>query len=443
MVKRFTPPVALLLVLLSALPGCRIERAEANRGITLEVAVFQGGFGIDWHKQVARDYERMHPDIKVRLWGDPRVDEKIKPRILRRDPPDLANCTLPVWKLILADKLYPLNETLDSPAYGQPGSWRQSLIPSVLTEYRYEDRIYAMPSNFGIWVGWYDRRLFRKHGWEPPRTWSEFTHLCEKIKAAGIAPVAFQGKYPYYAWSTLLALFQRLAPFEKFYAVQDAEPGAFLQPEFIRAASMLQEMSTKFFQPGAFAMTHTESQLEWVNGRAAIVFCGLWLKNEMKKALPDGFEMDCFAVPIVEGGKGDPNAVYGGGGENFFVFKDARHPKEAADFLKYMVSVEPARRYIQQLATLSPVKGAEKGLDLPSDLEGAVRIQQRATRNFNDRLTGLYLEFRTTTMPTHLSALLEGKITPEQFARRMEAGMESVRRNPEVYKPPKTGVPAL
>src|SRR5207253_696111 len=91
----------------------------------------------------------------------------------------------------------------------------------------------------------------------------------------------------------------------------------------------------------------------WVNGRAAMIFCGLWLKNEMKNAIPPGFEMSCFAVPSVEGGKGDLGSVYGGGAENFFVFSDAKHPKEALDFLKFMISAESARSYIQQLDTLS------------------------------------------------------------------------------------------
>ena len=30
-----------------------------------------------------------------------------------------------------------------------------------------------MPSNLSIWVAWYDRKLFRQHGWSPPGTWSE------------------------------------------------------------------------------------------------------------------------------------------------------------------------------------------------------------------------------------------------------------------------------
>src|SRR5438105_3125166 len=146
--------MALRICLLSAaleaiiiLPGCTLSRADSKIGTKIEVAVFEGGFGIDWHKGVAREYERLHPGVKVNLWGDPRVDEMIKPRILRRDPPDLANCTLPVWKLITAGKLYPLDEALDSPAYGLPMTWRKSIMGGLLSDFRYQGRTYALPSN--------------------------------------------------------------------------------------------------------------------------------------------------------------------------------------------------------------------------------------------------------------------------------------------------------
>ena len=39
--------------------------------------------------------------------------------------------------------------------------------------------------------------------------------------------------------------------------------------------------------------------------------------------------------------------------------------------------------------------------------------------------------------------LLRGAITGQQFADRLEAGAEAVRNNPNIYKPPARGVPAL
>ena len=434
----------ILFIALVCCSGCSLQKAGEKDVVTLEVAVFEGGYGISWHKEVARAYERQHPDIRINLWGDPRVDEKIKPRILRHDPPDLASCTLPAWKLIVADKVYPLDEALDSPAYGQNRSWRESLTPGVLADFQYQGHAYAMPSNLSAWVCWYDKRQFRAHEWQPPKTWDEFMQLCAKIKAAGIAPLAFQGKYAGgYAWPTLLSLHQRLVPFEEWYQAQDLQPGAFQTPEFIHAARLTQEMSTQYFQPGAMAMTHTESQLEWVNGRAAMIFCGLWLKNEMKKAIPAGFEMACFAIPPVAGGKGDNNAVYGGGAENFFVFSEAKHPKAALDFLKFMLSKESARSYIQQLDTLSPVRDSVKGVPVSPALQSAVEVLDRSDRLYSDRLSGLYLTFGKSVMPDAISDLLSGKITPEAFGARLEAAMQEVRSNPDIYKPPTRGVPPL
>src|SRR5688572_27038049 len=77
-------------LLAGLMAGCKLTKADPTAGTTLEIAVFEGGYGIQWHKQVARDYEKLHPGIKVNVWGDPRVDEKIRPRVLRGDPPDAA-----------------------------------------------------------------------------------------------------------------------------------------------------------------------------------------------------------------------------------------------------------------------------------------------------------------------------------------------------------------
>lgn len=434
----------LLSILTAALclAGCTIERIEPGRGATIEVAVFEGGYGIDWHRGVARDYERLRPGIRVNLWGDPRVDEKLKPRILRGDPPELANATLPAWKLITAGKLYPLDAALDGPAYGSDKSWRSTLVPGVLSDWQYRGHTYAMPTNLSAWVCWYDKRMFRAHGWQPPQTWGELVRLCDRIKAAGIAPLAFQGKYPSYAWFTLLSIYQRLVPLERWYRMEDIRPGAFTDPEFIHAARLLQQLAVNYFEPGALAMSHTESQLEWVNGRAAMVFCGLWLEHEMANAIPPGFEMACFRVPAVEGGSGDPRAIYAGGAENFMVFAEAKHPALGLDFLRYMTSLPCARTYVMQLETLSPVKGSTDGVEVTPGLRSAVAIVNASDRIFSDRLTGLYLEWNDTVVHDALADLVAGRTTPEAFGRRLEAGMEAVRENPDIYKPPPRGVPA-
>lgn len=406
--------------------------------------MFEGGFGLEWHRGVARAWERLHPEMSVRVWGDPRIEQKVKPRILRGDPPDLVNCLIPVWKLIVADRLYPLDEALNSPAYGSEKLWKDTLTPGSYSAYEYEGRHYAMPSNLSAVVCWYDKRLFRKHNWQVPKTYGEFRSLCAEARSTGLAPIAFQGKYcGTYGWWILLTLFARLVPPEVWYEAQDLKPGAFTRAEFVQASEMFQQLVREDFQPGCMAMTHTESQLEWVNGRALFVFCGLWLKNEMKNALPEGFEMCCFAMPPVEGGDGDGTSVYGGGSEEFFILKDAKRPREALEFLKFMMSRENARAYMRLVEAPAPVRDADVGMKLSSDLQSAMDVIRAAGRFFDDRLSSLFLDFGKGVLPDALADLMNQKETPKGFARRLEDALERIRRNPNVYKPPARGVPGV
>ena len=301
--------IALCVAAICVLAGCEAVRripTGAHAEKVVEVAVFEGGYGIEWHQKIAAHYSEAHASegVRVELWGDPRVAEKIKPRLLRGDPPDVFLLQgLPVWLLIAAGKLHPFTAALDGPAYGTDVRWRDLFIPGTLDGYTSDGNAYAVPSAFGAWACWYDARQFREHGWTVPKTWAEFDALCRKIHAAGIAPIAFQGKYPQYAWNTFLTLVQRCGGLTAVNCINAMAPGAFSQPDVVKAARLTQEMGVHHFQRGAMAMTHTESQLQFVNNQAALIWCGIWLENEMKNSTPPGFEMRCFNIPAVEGGR--------------------------------------------------------------------------------------------------------------------------------------------
>ena len=108
------------LALLPLATGCR----EAPTGPPtqdgkklIEVSVFQGGYGIDFWQQSASAYERLHPDVKINIWGDPRNDEKLRPRFIAGTPPDLVYANLPIWILIGAKQCFPLTKYLAEPPY--------------------------------------------------------------------------------------------------------------------------------------------------------------------------------------------------------------------------------------------------------------------------------------------------------------------------------------
>ncbi|MEW6048615.1 MAG: extracellular solute-binding protein, partial [Bacillota bacterium] len=193
MLKRLLPTLLAIILL-----TCTVGVVASAEQIELEVAVFQGGFGLDHFQYVAREYERLHPNVKVNLWGNPRIGVVLRPRFLQGDPPDV------VWlvregvtnaELLRSGLLYPLTEAMNTPAYFQNKTWKETLMPSTLyTLTDGSDNIWGVSLDLLTWNLWYNKEMFEQYGWEPPRTWDEWLKLNDKIKAKGIIPIALQGK---------------------------------------------------------------------------------------------------------------------------------------------------------------------------------------------------------------------------------------------------------
>lgn len=438
--RRLGAGLGLLCVVLF-LSGCdAIHRAPgAGARVEIEAAVFEGGYGITWHKRIADEYTSMRQKdgVGVRLWGDPRVMEVTKPRILRGDPPDFMIMTeLPYWLLIAANKLLPFDSALDSRAYGSDKNWRDLFIPGTLDMYQSGAKTYAIPSVFNAWACWYNAKLFREHGWQVPKTWAEFDALCEAVSAAGIAPIAYQGKYPQYAWWTYIGLVQRCGGLAAVNQMNELKHGAFSHPGALKAAELLQRMATKHYERGAMAMTHTESQLEFVNDKAAMIFCGLWLPNEMKNSTPADFEMRCFTLPEVEGTGANPKLFYGCGWEFIFVPSTTKHPEETLDFCKYVVSPLNAPSMGKEISVISPIKGGTPREAVTPPLQSALDMIDASEGIFMIRADLLLLVWRNQTLYPSLNQLMRGEITPQQFCAQLDAGLDETLKDPDTIVPP-------
>lgn len=412
--------------------GCDLVRPlpEADSGVrTIEVSVFEGGYGIDWHQRMAERFNAEHADagMRVELWGDPRNADILKPRLLRGDPPDLIlNERLPIWQLVQAEKLIPFNSALAEPVIGASGAetWGESFAPGMLGMYTSEGQVWAVPAAYGAWLCWYNAALFREHGWEEPETWDEFLALCEAINDAGIAPWTLQGKYAnFYAWNTYVSLVHRVGGLAAINRINALEPGAFSHPDAVEAARLFQLFALDHLQSGALSMTHTESQLQFVNNEAALIFCGTWLENEMKESFPSGFALRSFAIPRVEAGRGNPRLLHGQGMEFLFVPKDARHPEVAFAFARYLVSPETAPDMARSIGVISPLSGATPREAVSPALGSVLDVLERSESIYNVRVRLLFPEWTSQVLTGAIADLLRGDLTPEAFGRALDAGI--------------------
>ena len=56
----------------------------------LDIPIFTGGFGIGFYEESARLFEAQRPGVKVKIYGDPRITDKLRVRMIDGDLPDAA-----------------------------------------------------------------------------------------------------------------------------------------------------------------------------------------------------------------------------------------------------------------------------------------------------------------------------------------------------------------
>ena len=91
--------LAALLVPAAARADITAVASPAEK-ITIEMPLFEGGAGKDFFLQCARAYEKLKPNVKVDLYLDPRIQEKVQVRFLEGSFFECTNVQLNYWPLI-------------------------------------------------------------------------------------------------------------------------------------------------------------------------------------------------------------------------------------------------------------------------------------------------------------------------------------------------------
>lgn len=402
---------------------------------TLDVAAFQGGYGIDFYQTAAKEFEAKHPDLKITVEGNPRIWEQLRPRFIGGNPPDLCypGWGMDHWALAEEGQLMELDDALASKPDQGGGTWADTFEPSLLALGKLEGKQYVLPYFFNVMGWWYDPVVFAKNGWTVPRTFNELLALCAKIKAKGIAPITYQGKYPYYLIDGMLLPFSMsVGGLEAIRAAQNLEPGAWKSPAILEAANMIDELNKHgYFQSGASAMSHTESQEEFLQGKAAMIPCGTWLYSEMKNVMPPNAHMKYMLPPVAANGKGDPTSVIIGI-EPWMVPVKGKNPAAAIAFYKYMTSLDKAKQFVEQKGTLVAIKGSDQA-KLPDVLIEPAAIFKGSKNVWAIQYRNWYPAF-DTEMQNALTSMLAGELSPQAFCDRVEAAAEKTRNDDSIPK---------
>ena len=198
-------------------------------------------------------------------------------RIIGGNPPTAMqfNTGKQFDELVTQGLLSPLDDVADAEG------WKQHINPLVLAAVTRDGKIYAAPVNIhsNIWL-WYSPAALEKAGATAPKNWDEFFAAGDKLKAAGIVPVAQSGD----AWTQVLTFNNVLIGAggkDLYYKIyKDLDVDAVKSPEFKKVADIFAKLRD-YTDAGMQGRQWNQATAMIVTGQAGFNFMGDWAKGEV------------------------------------------------------------------------------------------------------------------------------------------------------------------
>lgn len=375
-------------------------------------------------EEIAKTYSDQHPGTSVELQFLENEAFKAKlPTLLQsNDPPSLFY----TWgggvlkEQSQTGKIRPVDDALNA----DNGAWRKTLTEGALSAMTFDDKIWAVPFKSGVVSIWYNKELFQKAGVDGTAigTWDQLLGAIQKLKDAGITPIACGGgdKWPIHFWWSYLAM--REAGQAGFEAAKNGENGGFMAEPFIRAGQKLADLGKmEPCQDGWLGATWPETVPVFDDGRAAMIlgFENMATPTSQAANATDGKGLSQdnigrFPFPIVEGGAGKITEDFGG--INGWVITAAA-PPETEDFVKFLTNAENESKFVA-LGDLPVVAGAEGAIKDPSMKDVAAQMAKATWhQNYVDQDLGPNVGRVVNDMAV---AVMSGEVSPEEGAQQIE-----------------------
>jgi raffinose/stachyose/melibiose transport system substrate-binding protein len=199
-----------------------------------------------------------------------------------------------------------------------------------------DGKSFAIPLAAVIQSVYYNKDIFEKQGLQIPTTWEEFLAVCDKLKKAGITPIA-NGLGE--EWDINECFMMGILP--GFVGGRDgrlayeAGKSGFNDENMIKAFQAMADVA-KYCPKGFEALTYNDSNALFATGKAAMYADGSWSLDTFK-SVP--FKWGNFAFPAPAG---KPAAICFHADAGMTMNAHTKFPAESKSFLEWLCSPEGA-----------------------------------------------------------------------------------------------------
>ncbi|OCJ04148.1 sugar ABC transporter substrate-binding protein [Agrobacterium sp. 13-626] len=195
------------------------------------------------------------------------------------------------------DELYKAGLLSDIDSVAAEQKWKERLPDFVWNAITRDGHVYAAPINAQseVWL-WYSKAVFKKIGVEEPKTYDELFAAMDKIKAAGVIPLAVGGQ----DWQ-LGILFNKVlagvAP-DVYRQIQTNDYEAAIKSDGFKKAAEIFGRLRNYDDEGSPGRQWNVAVNMVATGRAAMMVMGDWAKGEFSAAgQKAGVDYGCMLGP--------------------------------------------------------------------------------------------------------------------------------------------------
>lgn len=297
-----------VIAMLCALPGCGAEKQEnkksdINYDFTktnelrgqFELQICTSGYGSSAWEEIIADFEEAYPELDVVAYMDTSINKQMQNRWIKGTPPDfvfIAGPNIPTYTYKEEGKFEDLTSFYDKATLlGTDKLIKDHMKADMLT--KFDDKLFTLPLILGSYGMFYDASYVEQLGMTIPTNFDELMTFAKEAKSKGQDTVIYPGTSTHYLTRALI--FPALAAYGQDYfnrIIGATDTEAFKDERFIDVMTRFKQfVDGGFISEGTVALNHTQSQLQWLSHKAIMIPNGLWLETEMKKDIPDGFQM--------------------------------------------------------------------------------------------------------------------------------------------------------
>jgi multiple sugar transport system substrate-binding protein len=324
-------------------------------------------------RELVPGFEKRHPGIRVEVQQIPftAAHEKLLTAYVGDSTPDaaqLGNTWIPEFASLRA--LAPL----DARIARSNARHREDSFPGVWDTNVVDGQTWGLPWYVDTRLLFYRPDLVAAAGvpW-PPRTWGQWREAMVGIKRLG-GPGRFAILLPIdeYEQPVIFGL-QTGAPL----LADGGRRGAFRDPRFRQAMSFYLDLYASRLAPGLDRQGLANLYQQFAEGYFAMVITGPWNLGEFRNRLPPEMQDRWATAPLPPPEEGMP---YPGlslaGGSSLVLFRHARHPEAAWQWLEYLSEPAQQKRFYELSGDLPGRPSTWKLAGLAADPKAAPFLAQ-------------------------------------------------------------------